>query len=125
MIDFNKPIEVQQNGSTEWKPARVLVAVNYLNPLFTHAVAITHPNGSESVHAVRTNGYGEDGFQLRNTPPKVVKELWVNMYKDGSVSLPNSSKSLADSWAHERTFGYFVTKDFDDGSRTNEFIPVN
>lgn len=126
-VDFSKPIEVQHQYDvpTEWRPARVLGAVNYSNSSFTHAVAVLGERGGECVYAANPCGYVEGGYIIRNTPPKVVKESWVNLYSNGCTGGVHATKKIADqNDCGVNRFGYYVTKTYDNGSVTNEVIKI-
>lgn len=125
-VDFSKPIEIKWIGEYEWRPARVLGPVLYKNFLFTHAIIISNGDNSESVLAAGPSGIVEhQQYVIRNTPPKVVSEYWVNLYKDGDAGERYKSRFDADfnKRGFER-FGYYVTKTCDDGSVTNEVIKI-
>jgi hypothetical protein len=128
-IDFNKPLEFEQDSY------RVIsiFPVRFSNSIYAHAVHYCKPDGSEAVSAVTKHGEvnSMESLVLRNVPPKIIKEVFVNVYKDGGIGLEYSSRSDADLGQLDpgqagqalRT-GILHTAIYDDGQVQQELIQL-
>lgn len=133
-IDFTKPIELihlSNNSALEHYEVLQVIPHEFANSMFRNAVVIRR---NKKIYLVGVDQYGGfssdhdvfyDLFQLRNKK-EVTRETWVNMYKSGFTGVHCSSKERADREKDrsETRYAYFVTKEFSDGSVTNEIILI-
>jgi hypothetical protein len=133
-IDFTKPLELifikSNSESGDYKVIQVIFH-DYQNPIYKNAVVIER---GHQVYLVGVDRHGEfssdncifyEKYKLQNKK-EVIKETWVNLYKDGFTGQGGPSKSYADDnklYSTDR-YGYYLTKEFSDGSFTNEVILI-
>lgn len=129
-IDFTKPLEIV--GYSDNYEILQVIQHEYTNTSFKHAVLIK--NG-KYLFLEAVNSFGEfssssdfyQKFKLQNAKPKVTSETWVNLYNDGSTGDEYRSKVSADTQKnpYKKFHAYFVTKQYSDGTFTNEIIPIS
>jgi hypothetical protein len=134
-IDFTKPLElIPVRGNSESSHYEVLQVIphDYQNPMYKNAVVIKHDH---QIYLVGVNQYGDfcsdnprfyGNCKLQNKK-EVIKETWVNLYKDGFTGCEERSKDFANFYkrSYGNRYGYYLTKEFSDGSVTNEIILIN
>jgi hypothetical protein len=133
-IDFTKPLElisIGSNSESDCYEVLQVISHDYRNPMYKNAVVIKHGH-QIYLDAVDRHGYFSSNnrifyekYKLQNKK-EVIKEIWVNLYKDGFVGREGSSKSYVDSnkrYSSDR-YGYYLTKEFSDGSFTNEVVLI-
>jgi hypothetical protein len=133
-IDFTKPVElifIKSNSESDDYKVLQVIFHDYQNPMYKNAVVIKHCHQIYLVGVDRHGNFSSDNYlfyekyKLQNKK-EVIKEIWVNLYKDGFVGSEGSSKSYVDSnklHSPDR-YGYYLTKEFSDGSFTNEVILI-
>jgi hypothetical protein len=133
-IDFTKALELifikSNSESGDYKVLQVIFH-DYLNPIYKNAVVIERGHQVYLVGVDRHGNFSSDNhlfyekYKLQNKK-EVIKETWVNLYKDGFTGQYGSSKSYVDSNKLHSTdrYGYYLTKEFSDGSFTNEVILI-
>jgi hypothetical protein len=133
-IDFTKPLELIYLGSnSESSEYEVLQVIphDYLNPMYKNAVVIKYGHGIYLVAVDRYGNFSSDNYlfyqkyKLQNKK-EVIKETWVNLYSDGFAGCEEPSKDFADFHrrSYGKRYGYYLTKEFSDGSFTNEVILI-
>jgi hypothetical protein len=126
-IDFTKPLEFDQ----DFYRVLSVFPVRFSNSRFAHAVHYRQPNGSEAVSAVTRRGEVNslEGLVLRNVPPKIVDEVFVNVYASGFAGCTCKSMSDANNnvvnvtWGDKRT-GVLHTAIYDDGQVQQKLIQL-
>jgi hypothetical protein len=133
-IDFTKPLELifikSNSESGDYKVLQVIFH-DYQNPMYKNAVVIERGHQVYLVGVDRHGNFSSDNYlfyekyKLQNKK-EVIKETWVNLYKDGFTGKEGPSKSYVDSNKLHSTdrYGYYLTKEFSDGSFTNEVILI-
>ncbi len=129
MIDFSKPLEVDTEYSLEeFHDAKILAVypVNYPNSYFTHAVHYRKADGNEGLEAVTVKGTASSWLAFRNVKPKVVEEIWVNCYADGSAGASAYNKDDLESFKNpgNKRIGILHTTIYDDGKVEQEYIKI-
>jgi hypothetical protein len=133
-IDFTKPLElifIKSNSESDDYKVLQVIPHDYQNPMYKNAVVIKRDH---QIYLVGVNQHGYfssdnylfyEKYNLQNKK-EVIKETWVNLYKDGFTGQYGSSKSYVDSNKLHSTdrYGYYLTKEFSDGSFTNEVILI-
>jgi len=133
-IDFAKPVElifIKSNSESDDYKVLQVIFHDYQNPMYKNAVVIKHDH---QIYLVGVSQYGYfssdnrifyEKYKLQNKK-EVIKETWVNLYKDGFTGKEGPSKSYVDSNKLHSTdrYGYYLTKELSDGSFTNEVVLI-
>jgi hypothetical protein len=135
-IDFTKPLElIYTNTNSESADYEIVQVIshNFTNPQFRNAVIIRR---DEKIYLVGVNQHGNfssdncifyEHYKLQNKK-EIIREIWVNLYKDGSTGCDLPSKESANanraSGIGNERYAYFVTKKFSDSSITNEIFLI-
>ena len=132
-IDFTKPLEVidMQGKLVDHCNVVHVIPWSYVNDYYQCAVVITAGTAIALHHTSVEGTFSDDSpffkkFKLRNKK-EVIREVWVNLYKDGGIGDSVSSRHNADRFQRpgkDNRYAYFVTKEFSDGSVTNEIILI-
>jgi len=131
-IDFTKALELifikSNSESGDYKVLQVIFH-DYLNPIYKNAVVIEY---GHKIFLIGVNQHGHfssdnhifyEKYRLQNKK-EVIKETWVNLYKDGTTGIENVSQLKCNECSGGKRYGYYLTKEFSDGSFTNEVILI-
>jgi hypothetical protein len=133
-INFTKPLElicIGSNYESGWYEVLQVISHDYQNPMYKNAVVIKAGHQIYLVGVNRCGHFSSDNdlfykkYKLQNKK-EVIKETWVNLYKDGFTGKEGPSKNYVDSNKLHSTdrYGYYLTKELSDGSFTNEVILI-
>jgi hypothetical protein len=131
-IDFTKALELifikSNSESGDYKVLQVIFH-DYLNPIYKNAVVIEY---GHKIFLIGVNQHGHfssdnhifyEKYKLQNKK-EVIKEIWVNLYKDGTTGIEHVSQLKCDECSGGKRYGYYLTKEFSDGSFYNEVILI-